>query len=803
MASKSNRKYILLRYLLVIFFMLLLSGAIVYKSVDTCVVHAADWNKKAEKELATTREIMPERGDILAHDGLVLATSMTYYQAVIDFSGDEFDHKMFKDSLPALCDSLAKYFPKRNNRTYTAKMYRESLQRAHDKLDKKGKHLRGYTLLPEVTGKDIRLLSSFPFLKEKRSKTGFYINQKDGGYEAYIDFSVKDFDKELFLANIDTLCVLLDTMSLSERSAEDYKALLQEGYASRSQSKGKITGKKIKLLEELSYKESRALEELPFLSIASSKNGFSLFKTGGKTIKRVKPYGRMASRAIGGLNKVSQRGSSGLEKALDSLLFGVPGRTVRRQLSSGMADWVAVHPQRGLDVKTTIDVVIQDFTEEALEEAIQLTQPEFGVAIVMEVATGEIKAMSNLTRLPSGVYSEECRNNAVLPYEPGSVIKLLTMMIALEDGVVTPTDKLNHYNGSFKYLSGKPITDTKAHPDLDVTNAITYSSNIGLAQIGIKGWEHNPARYIERVHEIGFMEPFNLGIAGESLPYFPPLKNNNGGRIDLSRIAYGYTSMIPPIYTLAFYNAIANDGKFVRPRLVKELIRDGVTDTVFQTSYIREQMCKPEVAKQLQHMLYTVVNTDGGTGRAIRKGNVTIAGKTGTAWTQEEGAKGYTKGSYRITFCGYFPYENPQYTCIVLLNQPALPGMPSAGRYCGGAVRRIAESLYSLGRLETPNQSLPDTLVIYDSGMLHGDIMASQKVLQQTKMNGDVANCYSANAVFDSIPDVRGMGARDAVHLLENLGLEVTIQGRGKVVEQSIAVGTPIVADKAIVLTLK
>ncbi len=790
MGTKSNRRYILLRYLLVISFMLLLSGAIIYKAIDTCVVHASDWNTKVEPELTATHEIMPERGDILAHDGLILATSMTYYQAVIDFSVRGFDSKMFQDNLPALCDSLAKYFPQKS-----AKRYRESLQSAFKKKS------AGYTLFPEVTGKDIKLLSTFPFLKEKRSKTGYYINREDGGYEAYIDFGAKYFDEKLFLANVDTLSYLLGK-NFSQRDSAEYAKMLRDGYASRVNSEGKKGGKKVRFLRKLSYYECRVLESYPFLKASPSKTGFILSKTGGKTIKRVKPYETMASRAIGNLNSVSLRGSSGLEKALDSLLFGVPGSTVKRQLSNGMTDWTDVPPQRGLDVKTTIDVVIQDITEEALEQAIQVAQPEFGVAIVMEVATGEIKAMSNLTRLPGGVYSEECRNNAVLPYEPGSVIKLLTMMIALEDGVVTPTEKLDDHHGVFRYL-GTRISDTKAHPDLNVTNSITYSSNVGLAQIGLKGYEKNPTRYIERVHEIGFMEPFNLGIAGESLPYFRPLKNNSQGRIDLSRITYGYSSMIPPIYTLAFYNAIANDGKFVRPRLVKELIRDGVTDSVFQVSYIREQMCSIETVKQLQHMLYTVVYGEGGTGRAIKSGHVTIAGKTGTAWLKEAGEKSYTRDNYRITFCGYFPYENPQYTCLVLLNKPDLPGMPSAGYYCGGAVRKIAESLYSMGKLEQVNPALPDTVVTFDTGVLRGDMVSAQKVLQEMGAEGDMSRCYRENSEFETIPDVRGMGARDALYILEKLGLKVSIHGRGKVFEQSLMAGSSIESDKTIVLKLK
>ncbi len=786
MASKnSNRRYILLRYVLVILLMLLLSGAIIYKAIDTCIIHAAEWNAKVRPELMATREIMPERGDILAHDGVILATSMTYYQAVIDFSGDRFDNELFEKELPALCDSLVKYFPNKK----TAQNYRDGLTRARD-----NKH-GGYPLLEKVTGKDIERLATFPFLKEKKSKTGYYINRQDGGYDIYINFAETLFNDSLFLLNLDTLCQELNK-NFPKYSAVEYKDTLQKGYDKR---------KKIKLLKNLPYNECLILETLPFLNLHPSRTGLIPSKTGGQSIERMKPYKTMASRAIGSLNEETQRGNSGLEKALDSLLFGVPGRTVKRQLPNGMTDWVDIPPQRGLDVKTTIDVVIQDITESALEDAIQKAQPEFGVAVVMEVATGEIKAMSNLTRLPNGFYSEECRNNAVLPYAPGSVVKLLTMMIALDDGIVGPNDPLEHYHRSWSYLGGEPIRDSSRDSlYLDVTRAMTFSSNIGLAQIAIKGFEDNPSRFTERIREVGFMEPFNLGIAGESLPYFRPMKSNREGRLDLSRMSYGYASMIPPVYSLALYNAIANDGKFVKPRLVKELIREGKVVQEFGVSYIREQICKPETVKQLQYMLYTVVN-GGGTGKRAASNKVTIAGKTGTAKLEKDGG-GYTDDTYRISFCGYFPYENPQYTCIVLLENPEKKkgeSMPSAGYYCGGAVKYIAEMLYAMGRLVESYQTLPDTTITFHAGKLQGDIAATQTVLQYMGAEGNLSKCYDKGVVYETLPDVRGMGARDALSILESLGLKVNIQGQGKVQEQSITPGSPICPNATIVLTLK
>ncbi|AHF13799.1 hypothetical protein BARVI_06735 [Barnesiella viscericola DSM 18177] len=680
----------MLRYALVIVGVLLFSIAIVKKAADTCIIHADKWNEKAAQMLSVTHEVMPERGDILAQNGEVMATNMTYYRALIDFGVPKFKAREFNDSVKILSQMLAKYFPNK-----TAAAYEKGMRSAF--LRKK----RYYVLVREVTGHDYELLKTFPFLRYSTPYSGFYI----------------DPNRE-------------------------------------------------------------------------------------KIIKREKPYGTMASRAIGGLDETFH-GNSGLEKALDSLLYGIPGRTIKKQIPSGIVDWVSDPPQRGLDVKTTIDIDIQDITEQALLQTIEETQPEFAVAIVMEVATGEIKAMSNLSRLPGGEYLETV-NNAVQGYEPGSVVKPLSMMIALDDGVVRPNDVINGHNGVFRYPAGarvRPITDTHGRASMTAIEAMKYSSNIGLSEIILRGYERDPDRFVQRIYEVGFMEPFDLGIPGTARPTIRHLKATVQDRINLTRMSYGYTTKIPPIYTLALYNTIANDGKFVKPRLVKELLRNGKPEKVFDISYIREHACKPETARALRQMLYAVVNDDDGTGRLARSKKVTIAGKTGTV--RNIGADGKYESRYRITFCGFFPYEKPQYSCIVLLGKPDLPGMPSAGRYCGGVLKKIAETLYSMGRLDVPMAMPSDSTQTFAPSIMKGDIAETRQVLQRLGVRGDVSDCYNIETYCDSMPDVSGMGARDALYLLEQAGLNVSIQGRGRVYEQSIPRGAALQPGTTVILKLK
>ena len=377
------------------------------------------------------------------------------------------------------------------------------------------------------------------------------------------------------------------------------------------------------------------------------------------------------------------------------------------------------------------------------------------------------------------------------------------MMIALDDGIVRPNDVINGHNGVFHYPPGRrvrPITDTHGRASMTALEAMKYSSNIGLSEIILRGYERNPDRFVQRIYEVGFMEPFDLGIPGAARPVIRHLKNDIGDRIDLTRMSYGYTTQIPPIYTLALYNTIANDGKFVKPRLVKELLRNGQTDTVFNIRYIREQACKPETARELRKMLYAVVNDNDGTGRRARSTKVGIAGKTGTV--RVLGASGY-ESRYRITFCGFFPYEKPQYSCIVLLGKPDLPGMPSAGHYCGGVLKKIAETLYSMGRLDMPRVLPSDSTLTFAPSVMKGNLSDTREVLQTLGVQGDVSDCFHLETECDSMPDMIGMGARDALYLLEHAGLNVNIQGRGRVYEQSVPKGAALQPGTTVILRLK
>lgn len=610
-------------------------------------------------------------------------------------------------------------------------------------------------------------------------------------YKLYIDFSMPNFYRKEFMKNLDSLCYQMETY-FQDKPAAKYK---EELLAASKRGKNYV------FRREATMGEFRQMKTFPFLELERYKNGF--YADDRELVGlRVKPYGTMASRMIGGLDKKDLRGSSGLEKALDTLLYGVPGVARKVQLTKGMGDWVDVPPVPGMDVKTSIDISVQDITEQALFDMVSSYEAEFGVAIVMEVATGEIRSMSNLVRTANGDY-QELVNCAVQGYEPGSVIKTLTMMIALEDGVVTPSTLIDTENGRFNFPKGRPITDEHKAVSMTAAQTIPNSSNIGLAKIALKGYGEDPDKFVQRVKEIGFMEPMNLHIPGATIPKYPMPKKKSEARVALSRMAYGYSTSIPPIYTLAFYNAIANNGKLVRPRLVTELIREGRTDSVFGLTYMREQMCKPSTAKALQKMLYDVVYSDEGTGKSLRSDKVKIAGKTGTL-RQHVAGEGYTR-NYRISFCGFFPYEQPKYSCIVLISNPNTPYMPSAGRLSGGVVKRIAEEMYALDMLGLEAKIPVDTQRPHAPKIKAGSNDASHAVCSQLNIGratAEIGRQVDLEQPQSLIPNVVGMGARDAVYLMERCGVRVTLQGAGKVVSQSLAPGTRIRSGQAVVLRL-
>ncbi len=708
------------RFVLVLALIGLIALAIVVKLIDTTVVHGAAYEQKGRARLSDTIRSAPMRGEILACDGSILATNLSYYDLRIDFRAPRFKIVEYHDSIPLLADSLAKYFTQRTRlewENHLRRPLRDSVQRRS----------RSFLLLkavPEDMMKKVK--TTFPFFRGYRKAT--------------------------------------------------FHGLKAE-----------------------------------------------------PVIRRSYPYGDMAALSIGRVGELPNReirGVSGLEKALDTLLYGTPGIRTKRMFTRGEGYWDEIPARDGTSLITTIDITMQDILEYELGDMLIKANADWGTAILMETATGDIKAISNLERDTTSATPRciEAMNRAVLAYEPGSVMKVMTMAVALNKGFAKPLDRLYNIGHSYAYAGRKPISDTHSPAQLPVSRFMEYSSNIGMVKLTMPQYEDNPNGFRADLAEMGFFDRFNTGIARERIPYFPKLQNNVGGRLNLSRMVFGYTTQIPPLYTCAFYNAIANDGRFVRPRLVKgHRLADG-TDSLLDVTYVRDRILSSEDAAALRLMMHDVVWEQGGTAKRLRDPLVKIAGKTGTCRLAKEAPRdslgrripgipftgGYIEGRYRVTFCGFFPYEKPRYTCIVVVSDPRGAYRGAAGS-AGEVVRNVARKLYSRGLFaestaftpspdEKPVGPTPTIYASFNAGrsaQLHNDLKLRTS---RTIIRPDNASTARTGS---TVPDVRGVGLREALAGLEEAGYAVAFQGIGYVEEQHPAPGSAAAPGTTVRLKLR
>lgn len=674
---KGNKSNIMARYSFIIIGFILFGCAIAYQLFNTTMVHAADWNAKANAELAKSDTILPQRGDILAADGSILVTNLTYYNIRIDYRSEAFAEAEYLRQLPALCDSLAKHFP-RYSRTEWEERLRAPMQPEHDE------RTRSFPLLVRLTHPQKELVRSFPFFNlGSVGKTGW---------------------------------------------------------------------------------------------------------TEEEVNRRDCPYGDMARRSIGRVGQTAQskeiHGISGLEKALDSLLYGQIGYYKRVPFTRHIGNWTDIPAVPGYNVRTTIDIGMQDILENELNAILDSCGAEWGTAILMETATGDIKAISNFELDPASGRYIEAYNRATVAYEPGSVVKPISMMIALEDGLVNNLDEVIPIGQSFAYGGGKAIKDSHYNSALTVSGIIEQSSNIGMTRVIIRGYNDNPKGFVDRLRDIGFFEPMNTGIADEERPRM----SQNPTRLDLSRMSYGYSTAIPPLYTLSVYNAIANGGRYVRPRLVCGLQRDGI-DSVIPVSYIRDRICSEENAAKMRLMLTQVTEGAHGTGRRLKNPYVSIAGKTGTCYSINYSTGQYETGKKRLAFCGFFPADQPKYSCMVLIYHPT-KNMFGAASTSGEVLKNVALKLYSRGMLGHTSDYTADAPA--DPG--HPYIAAGTQELTGHLgpfLGNTTVTPYRLPEGNDDhgVPRVNGLPLRRAIALLEDAGLDVTFEGEGIVRSQSLQPG--------------
>lgn len=410
-----------------------------------------------------------------------------------------------------------------------------------------------------------------------------------------------------------------------------------------------------------------------------------------------KPFGNLATRTVGSVYKdLEKGGASGLELKYDSLLKGVPGVKFRQKIHGKWIDVVEKPAKEGWDIVTTIDATIQDITERSLRDKLIETEAESGTAIIMEVKSGEIKGIVNLDRMGGGSYAEGNPNAFSYMNEPGSTFKTVSAMVALDDGVVTPIDSFYVGTGLFQY-NKRWVRDHywrrgRDRGYLTVEEGLAVSSNIVMSKMILKGYENNPAKFVEGIDRIGLRKQLAWdvplsGIEGTSSIRFPDDKSNYWSKTTLPWMSFGYETQVPPIYMLMFYNGIANGGKMIKPFIAKQFIEDGKVIENIEAEVVNQKMCKETTLEQIHRMLRGVV--DEGTARVVASDYFNIAGKTGTAQI----ASGGRYSDYYVSFCGYFPAEQPPlYTIFVGLRKPK--GVPSGGGMAGMVFKNIAEQTY-------------------------------------------------------------------------------------------------------------
>ena len=530
----------------------------------------------------------------------------------------------------------------------------------------------------------------------------------------------------------------------------------------------------------VSYIEYQQTKELPLLRESALKGGFNPEKVN----QRIKPFGSLASRTLGNVSKDSVRGTSGLEWCYDTILCGTPGIMHRSRVYDRQVNFYDRKPVNGHDLVTTIDATMQDIAEKAIVNKLKEVNGDKGVVILMEVKTGDIKAMVSMTRYRDEITGEsdyyEAQNDAINAlWEPGSTFKTGSIMVALEDGLITPETTVDG-NGGIYMMHGRPMKDHNWHKGgygiLTVSQVLEQSSNIGVSRIIDDAYHDHPEKYVQGLYNLGVGIPLGMPMGTDPRVRMPNTDKirGNWSKTALAWMSIGYETQIPPISTVTFYNAIANGGCMVRPRFVKAEMENGKVIREFPVEVIKQKICSPHTLHDIQTILEKVVSV--GLGKKAGNKRFKVSGKTGTAQVAENGS--YASHAYMVSFCGYFPSDAPKYSCIVCIRKRGLPA--SGGGQCGPVFSEISQMVMNQGVYRDPREAADSTSIFTPS------------LCKET-----------TSAEYGVVPDVIGMGARDAVYSIRQAGMQVKLRGTGQVYEQSLPGGTKDSQGKTITINLK
>ncbi len=611
-------------------------------------------------------------------------------------------------------------------------------------------------------------------------------------YRIHMDMRAHGLTDEVFNANIDSLSLLLSRF-YGDRSKSAFKTALK---------KARAKGKRYYMVHprRISFTDLKKLKEFPLFRLGANKGGFIPRKYENRKL----PFGELAARTVGSLYAEKDLGGRfGLEMAYNSILRGVSGISTRTRVSGNWVVEEQVEPVDGHDVVTTIDIGLQDVAESALLQQLQTHQADHGCAVLMEVATGKIRAIANLGQTSTGRYIEDYNYAIGEATEPGSTFKLASMIVALEDGMVKLSDSIETGKG-YCYFYDRKMTDSHygGYGTLSVREVFEKSSNVGISKIIFDNYRDNPRRYVDRLYSMNLKEPLGVEIKGEGKPMIKYPGEKDWWGTTLPWMSIGYEMQQTPLQVLTFYNAVANNGKMVKPMFVESLQHHGEVIEEMKPVVLNPSICSLETIEKVHDMLVGVV--ERGTARNIKSKRYQIAGKTGTAQISNE-TTSYSDKKHQASFVGYFPADRPLYSCIVVVNAPS-NNVYYANVVAGSVFKEIADRVYAQSYqhadIETEyaievarhqpyskGGKKDEVLTVFNEVgvMVNGQEVNSPWISASAREHE--VSLKAKNFPEGIVPNVRGMGAKDAVMLLENMGLEVVIKGVGSVREQSIRAG--------------
>ena len=632
-------------------------------------------------------------------------------------------------------------------------------------------------------------------------------------FDVYVDFAadgLRDKQGKRFKDNVDSLSMNLATL-FKDKTAEEYKQQLQLAYQNKDRY--------FALKKKISFDEYRSLRNFPLVRLGRNKSGFII----DTRDKRINPYVLLANRTIG-LSRLDAKKNVGLELTYDSLLKGISGQRLMRYVGGSYMPVMGseLDPVNGKDIITTLDTYMQDVAENALMKMLVDNNSVHGTVIIMETATGKIKAIANLGIQPDGTYLEDLNYGIAKATEPGSVFKLATLLSLLEDKYVN-INSIVDCEGGVKSFYGLKIKDSHLGTGrVSVKQAFLASSNVAFASLAEQFYHSDPSKFVEHLQRFRLNKMTGIDIVASSgKPTIKTPANRSWSKTTLPYMAHGYEELVTPLHMLMLYNAVANNGKMMRPYLVNAIRHYGVDIRKIDPEVLVEKICSDETLAQARECLRAVVDSAHGTGhKVLYDSSYSISGKTGTAVTALNNL-GYNKGNkiYQASFIGFFPSEKPMYTMAVVIQNSRESKKIYGADVSGTVFKEISDRIYThfIANLKMNTTSTIDSALYSSFGMKNdyqsifsylniGYKDSSQggywRSMQMKNKGANLSAPYYSSANVKVAPDVTGMGLKDAVYLLENKGLIVEVQGRGRVQNQSIAAGTGFIKGQKISLLL-